>query len=323
MMKSEMVEKLPADLFQTSRRMVSMDRSVQQIPPVTALQHLDAWIGRALEALEALHKAGLRHGDIDLNTLRIDPASMTLRLGGVLTAFYEYEAPPQEPFDSHNLVAPPERLFWDGYRQGRMFSEMMLAIEEENPSYEMIPAILPQLPYTRATYQQIYESIQSGKTPMADIWGAGDVWMLGFSLLRYYEELMAWPYVMSSEFYRTRHEQFMELLGRMLSPLPNHRITAVEAVGFWIGTKPTSSDDDDDESDVDNAESASTIASTTGAPTIASTTGASTTGASTTGASTTGASTTETPVPPRQRRLVLNVHRDPAGRSKTRRSPRS
>lgn len=303
MKSAEMVEKLPADLFQTSRRLGALDRSVQQIPPATALQHLDAWIGRALEALAALHKAGLRHGDIDVSVLRVDPTAMTLRLGGVLGAFYEFDTPPQEPFDAHNLVAPPERLLWDGHRQGLMFSEMMLAIEEENPSYEMIPGILPDLPYTRATYQHIYESIQSGRTPA---WEAGDVWMLGFSLLRYYEELMAWPYVMSSEFYRTRHEQFMDLLGKMVAPRPNQRITAAEAVGFWMGAN-------------DDAES-----ETTGDETGGDETGGDETAAETaTSLPSAETSAHGTPAPPKQRRLVLNARRGPVGHNKTRRSPRS
>ena len=296
-MKSEMVEKLPADLFQTARRLGAGDRSVLQVAPATVLHHLDTWIGRALEALSSLHATGLRHGEIDVAALRVDPATMTLRLGSVLTAFPEFEAPAHETFDPHNITAPPERLLWDGFHQGLMFSEMMLAIEEENSSYDVIPALLPQLPYTRATYQQIYESIQT----TAPDWAAADVWMLGFAFLRFYEEIMAWPYVMSSEFYRTRHEILMEILERMLAPLPKQRITAEGALKMWIGRGLTSDDDDetnDDETTDDDDEETSRPSEPLTSP-------------------------TETPVPPKPRRLVLNVRRGPVGHNKTRRSPRS
>jgi hypothetical protein len=80
----------------------------------------------------------------------------------------------------------------------------------------------------------LYEKIQV-PSQYAGMQEAGDVWMLGFSLLTVYYELLAkWPYASGEEFYQNKNEAFHDLIEAMTRLNPEHRLTAAEVLQQWV-----------------------------------------------------------------------------------------
>jgi hypothetical protein len=192
------------------------DTGIRQIAPADALAHWDDWVKQAWTALAALHDAGIVHGGIDVGSLRIQDGS-ALRL----------HVPNPNPtvattFDVHTLNTPPEQHMRNGRAANIPFSTLYVALMNENWPIDRIRTVFPELPYTRSELFKVYEAVDA--MPMDG--AAADVWMLGNAMLDAYMELLAWPYVLSSEFYRTKHEQWMDVLEHVLAADPRQRWTA-------------------------------------------------------------------------------------------------
>jgi hypothetical protein len=312
-----------------TRRLIQAEKPVIQLAPSLVLQHWDAWVYRALEGLREIHKAGFVHGNLDVPCLVIDNGELYITCTGNL--FRKGDAPAHEFFQARNLVHPPERLLWDGKAEGMTFSRMWDALDTENPNIDRFGLLFPDLMYSRSTLQRVFE------TQVTDF-QSGDVWMMGRVLLTVYLGLLEWPYVMSTEFYRTRHDMFMEMLEHMLAPVPAQRWTAAEAVAFWSegpdtdtsseDTETTQEDEEDEneeEEDKENADGTRREEENVGNAELPTSSSAST--SESVAASTNDVqSNSDPPYRPGMhpmRRLVLSGQRDPAGRSKTRKSSRS
>ena len=289
-------------MFSTQRRIyavgVTNEKSLNTKSPQAVLQNLDAWITQSFKALAALHTRGLAHGGIDVGSLRITEAG-TLRLGGLEGVFEAVNGPSRcELFDAHNIIYPPERLFWCGAKEGLSFQTMFTALEEENQGFDRIPNMLPALSYSRGTLRDVYDTVVASKDMD---WTKGDVWMLGNTLMSAYMEVLAWPYVLSSEFYRTRHEQLMDMFEHMLAADPRRRWDAGKLLETWM---PNSAPATDAESPLPSE--SETPSEPAPVPTH----------------DEAGPSNSSLPLQ-RRPRLFLNVSRDPSGRNKTRRTTRS
>jgi serine/threonine protein kinase len=228
----ERLQALPdaADYFNFApRRFVGTARySLQQIPPSEALKHWDLWVGQALAALGKLHDAGFLHGSLDSSALIINEDG-NLRLGGLQKIG---ESRQEEPFNPNSIVLPPEQLLHAAFQQTIPFQTAFQALQQGNWPMDQIATIFPTIQFTRPNLFGLYEVIQSEAT-YRRMGEAGDVWMLGWTLLSKYYSILEWPYAASSEFYQTRHEAFHDLIERMVRWNPSERIGVEEALREW------------------------------------------------------------------------------------------
>lgn len=281
-------------MFQRGRRLAlnSMDRALSQVSAQMAMDHWATWVAQALRALSALHDAGLAHGSIDGAALRVDPETAALRLGGLQNVFdvRVRQEPPHESFNPRSTVYPPERLMAQGREDGLTFTAIYAAIEGDNYAFDQIPAIFTELAYSRPIMRHMYETLD----PMD--YQAGDVWMLANTLFTVYDNLLGTtPYVMSTDFYRAHHDDFMDLMESMLELEPAKRITAADALSRWLSlTEPPS---------VSPAPSSASFSVPSVSPLLS--------------------DVKQGDVKPRRPHLVLSGPLGRAGRNKTRRNPRN
>ena len=260
------------------------EKSLPQMPYTALLQKWDAYIVHVLEALAALHKAGLVHGALDAHGLRLS------KEGRVKLAGIRGEMLLPEHLDATRIL-PPEILLAAAKRDGISFSTAYNALEGDNYAMDFHPSVLEGVHYTRPVLEHVWKTDSVG-----DAGQKADVWMAGQALFSlYWDMLAAVPQSANSEFYKQYHDRFMALMGRMLAVHPMDRPTAEEAMGYWnprLRVDSTVSVSDDDETDVPADVSAAASPSVTAAP-------------------------------QRKPRLALTGWRGRAVRNKTRRSPHS
>lgn len=279
-------------------------RPLRAVEPADALKQLSAWGIQAWTALASLHDADLVHGNITAAgslfsnsadgrfQLAIHPSSLhPTTATGAATAF-----------DAHTLNTPPEVHLRNGRSQGIPFASMSSALTNENWPIDRIRSVFPELDYSRAQLFKIYEALDA-IGPMDQ---AADVWMLGYALLEVYLELLTWPYVLSSEFYRTKHEVWMDCLEHALAADPRERWTAAQIAEALRGSAVANSTANSAANSAvnsaatsENVENASVVVETV-AP---------------------AAQAVEEPK--RYRRLILNAPPRSAGRNKTRKNSRN
>jgi hypothetical protein len=182
---------------------------------------------------------------------------------------------------------------------------------------DQLETIFPMIQFTRAGMFGLYETVQS-EVKYGAMARAGDVWMLGFSLLTVYYGWLEWPYALTTEFYQTRHEVFHDLIEQMVRVNPADRIRAGEALATWapqeVGVAVKTGDTAKTTETVEKAEEAEETETPNDAPVSATSAPVSDAVAA---AAAGGASV------PGRRRPFLTLQSHPAGRNKTRRSPRS
>jgi hypothetical protein len=217
--------------FTTNSRMLvgAADVSIAAIPPAEAIKSFDEWVRALLEALKLLHDADLIHGGIDVGSLRIGAEGQArLRIAGQ-TLRTTGDPMPRQSFDVHVLSAAPEQLLWNGKSQGLPFSTMYAALMRENFAIDRIGSMFPTLRYGRPCLFATYELMEMSPPDGA----ATDVWMLANALMMVYSEILTWGFVISSDFYQTKHEQFMDLLEHMLECDPRKRWTVDQLLEAW------------------------------------------------------------------------------------------
>ena len=228
----ERLQALPnaAEYFTFTRRFVgNPERTIRQIPPAEAFKSFDMWVGQAIAALAKLHDAGFLHGSLDPSALVINGTG-DLRLGGLQKIREDVGS---GDFQPTNLVLPPEQNLYAAFQASIPFNTAFQALQQANWSMDQLQSIFPSFDAGRPHMFALYEKIQV-PSKYAEIQEAGDVWMLGFSLLTvYYEMLAKWPYAAGEEFYQNKNEAFHDLIETMTRLNPDHRIRAVEALKVW------------------------------------------------------------------------------------------
>lgn len=291
----ERLQSIPdaGDYFDFSgRRFVgTARRMLRTVPAAEGLKQWDLWVAQGLAALAKLHDAGLIHGDIDPAALVINEEG-NLRLGGLQKVHEDTSAPSAATtFHPNNLVLPPEQNLHAAFKDAVAFQAAYQSLQQANWPMDQLATIFPTIQFSRPTMFGLYELVQS-EPAYRGMQRAGDVWMLGFALLSVYYEWLEWPYAASSEFYQTRHEAFHDVIEAMVRTLPADRISAEAALHMWAPSAAVP-----EMPNAPNAESTDVK----------------------TDVKTGGASETL----PTKRRPYLTLQSHPAGRNKTRRSPRS
>jgi serine/threonine protein kinase len=216
--------------FSTRRFVGNAKRTLRQVSAPESFKNWDLWVSQALAALAKLHEAGFVHGAIDPSVLVINEQN-NLRLGG-LQKIREKSVTVIEPFAPNNLLLPPEQNLYAAFRQSVPFERAFQSLAQANWSQDQLETIFERIKFSHPIMFGLYEKIQS-EPLYSKMQQAGDVWMLGFALLSRYYELLEWPYVTTTEFYQTRHEEFHDLIESMVYVNPSNRVTALEALKVW------------------------------------------------------------------------------------------
>ncbi len=296
--------------FETRRFVGNSTKTVRTVVAHEGFKAWDLWVAQALAALAKLHDAGYIHGAIDPSALVINEDG-NLRLGGLQKVHLAEEAlATSDSFAPNNLLLPPEQNMYAAFKNCVPFQTAFHTLQQVNWSMDQLETIFPTIQFTRAAMFGLYETVQS-EVKYSAMQRAGDVWMLGFSLLTVYYGWLEWPYALTTEFYQTRHEVFHDLIEQMVRVNPADRIHAAEALAMWAPQE---------------VKMAVTSGATAAAPSVVETSATSVETAAPsveTAVETSAApSVAETAVAGR-RRPYLALQSHPAGRNKTRRSPRS
>jgi hypothetical protein len=280
--------------FATRKHVGAVDKALsQRVESREAWDMWEIWVSEALVALGRLHELGYIHGAITPTSLRVEET--TLKLGGLQQIRSRGSLPPIDVFQANTLYTPPELLIYWGTKQGLSLSSMIHALKQENWPMDQIASFFPDHDHSPAVLQKIYEE---SKIQMPELGESSDVWMLGYSLLTVYAEMLQNPFAITSEFYKNRHEEFLDLLGTMVRPDPLTR-PRIHELAWTLPTKTS-------EPSLPSETPVPSFPSETSAPSAPSETSA-----------------PSLSVRRQHRRLVLNAPTDPVGRNKTRRNPRN
>lgn len=276
-----------------SRKMINpMEKAVSQRAETREIWDLwESWVLQALQALGSLHAAGLVHGAIHPTALRVDE---TLRIGNLQHVRPKNAAIPIDTFHANTLFTPPEILLYWGRHQGVSFANMYHSLKQENWPMDQIETYFPDIQHTQSVLQKVYDGLDQ------DWAEASDVWMLGYSLLSVYTEMLQNPFAITSAFYRDRHGDFLDLVEKMVQPNPSQRASIAALVSQWENTITSSQGE-------------------TSALSVPSETSVSETSASANPSESVASVKIAAPLRP-VRRLFLNGPIRPAGRNKTRRN---
>jgi serine/threonine protein kinase len=217
--------------FSARRFVGNTRRTLRQIPAHESFKSWELWVAQACAAVAKLHDAGFVHGAIDPSCFVITEDG-NLRLGGLQKAHPKETVPPAEPFAPNNLVLPPEQNLYAAFQGAVSFQKAYDSLSQANWSMDQLETIFPAISFSRPVMFGLYEKVQSAPS-YRDMQQAGDVWMLGFSLLSRYYEMLEWPYAIGTEFYETKHEVFHDFIERMVRVNPADRITVLEALKEW------------------------------------------------------------------------------------------
>ncbi len=187
--------------------------------------------------------------------------------------------------------APPERHHTLGTVLGLSSNTIQQALEQQNHAFEIIESML-RIYLTQKSFVGTIDPVKE------------QVWYFAYKWLETYYELLKSPTILRSVFYKHDHERFLNLLRKMLANQPVNRCTFVQALRIWDPSNPTLKSDDDDAvlhaATDDHAKTTPPVPETRQPASVTASVPSST-----------------------ARRLVLTRQYDPAGRSKTRRNPRS
>ena len=294
--------------FSTRRFVGNAKRTLRQVPAAEALKHWELWVSQALAALAKLHDAGYIHGDIDASALIINEDN-NLRLGALQKIRRDGDVGIVESFAPNNLLLPPEQNLYAAFQKSIPFDTAFQTLNQANWPMDQLQTIFPKIQFTHAVMFGLYKLVQSLPT-YADMQKAGDIWMLAFTLLeKYYEILNNWSYSITSEFYQTKHEAFHDLIEQMVRVNPMDRVGVLKALEMWapqeLRAKPEATP-----VAPEVAEEAPTSSASSSSPSV-------------TVAPSATAAPSATPSANAQRRPYLTLQSHPAGRNKTRRNPGS
>jgi len=247
------MEKLLTDYksyFRGGRLLVSQDQPIAQVPPTEVFENWKGWVQHLLTSLSVLHGEGYVAGSITPQSLIVG-VNDTVRLRLLPATFRKpsESEPEYEPFNPASRFLAPERLVAIGKDDGLTARQIYKTIFEKNPAFERVSAVFPTLSHDFGQYQTLYD--QDAVDAERE-----DVWMLAYSLLSVYVDLLTYDDVFATEFYREEHERFMDLLEAMLQTAPAERLTARNALLVWLGQADVPelefNDDDDETTDDEN-----------------------------------------------------------------------
>ena len=170
---------------------------------------------------------------------------------GFTAALTEFVRGTARPFDLQSSwdylsVAAPERHVALGTASDIYLDGVVMQLMNYNPRFDMIGAVL-HVYVTKESLRAL-----AGAAIDAD---AEQVWMFGSHWFnKYYEHLLE-AKTLRSEFYRTRHHEFLALLARMCAVNPGARPSFRAALESWYPssdalTQSQSADADDAESPI-------------------------------------------------------------------------
>jgi hypothetical protein len=136
----------------------------------------------------------------------------------------------------HTSVAAPERHVALGSAIDTHIDTLILQLMNQNQRFDEIGAVL----HVYATKEALRALIG---VPI-DV-AAEQVWLFGsYWFSKYYQYLLE-AKTLRSEFYRTRHHEFLALLARMCAVDPRVRPSFRDALDAWCFTRSQSEDDDE------------------------------------------------------------------------------
>lgn len=130
------------------------------------------------------------------------------------------QMPVLNEWDPHGIAAP-ERHLANG--KGRDVDELLYLLDSHNQAFERIGSML-RIFLDRRT-------LKSAPTldPVKE-----QVWLFGYRWFSTYYEMLTEPDILRSEFYRTYHDEFLSLMGKMLALHPSKRIRPIDALQCWF-----------------------------------------------------------------------------------------
>jgi hypothetical protein len=129
---------------------------------------------------------------------------------------------PLEAWDPRKQAAP-ERHAACGAAAGISTNDQIYMLETQNRAFEIIESML-RIFLTPKTYVSTLDPVKE------------QVWLFGCRWLEIYYGLLTEPTILRSEFYRKDHERFLELLRRMLHPVPTLRARFIDILRAWDST---------------------------------------------------------------------------------------
>jgi hypothetical protein len=136
----------------------------------------------------------------------------------------------------HNSIAAPERHVALGSATDTYIDTLILQLMNHNQRFDEIGAVL----HIYVTKEALRALIGM---PIDD--AAEQVWLFGSHWFSKYYQYLLEAKTLRSEFYRTRHHEFLGLLARMCAIDPRARPSFQDALDAWCFTRSQSEDDDE------------------------------------------------------------------------------
>jgi hypothetical protein len=227
----------PPDLFRIERSFFLSDKLLSQKHPKEALLYFSGWFHTALRGVLFLELNKMRHSCLHISAFRIDDDTL-LRIANTSQIVPLHQEWEETDFNANHACYAPEHLIWLGVKNGHSFSAIYTYLENENYGLEVIAGQFSSIPTDRKTMEVVYKDVVEDSMRYKH---KEHSWMIGRVFLDAYLEILAWPNVLTTSFYKEDHERFMHVMERMLHPNPKYRWSVEQALVFWDPTFSTKS----------------------------------------------------------------------------------
>ena len=182
-------------------------------------------------------------------------------------------------------IASPERHLSLGKGVDLTIDAQIYTLEKDNVAFDTIASLL-RIYLDRSILRNLH-----GIDPVKE-----QIWLFAYKWFSAYYALLTEPDILKSEFYKSHHDEFLSLMGKMLHLRPSARISFSSALQLWDPSNPLLLRKEDEEEKDKEKEHAT--------PSVP-------------------AESLPLPLPLPSRRLVLNAPLRVSEHNKTRKNPRS